>query len=51
MNRIYAKVKPPEGGKATMKATGWMCAECRHTQLDEMTPFEKAWQVLKRGGN
>lgn len=48
MNRVYAKVKPLDGGVATLKATGWMCAEHRHIELDEQTPFEKAWAILKQ---
>jgi len=30
-----------------MKATGWMCAEHRHIELDEKTPFEIAWDIIK----
>ena len=46
MTRLYAKVKPIGGGNATMKATGWMCPEHRHLELDEETPFEKAWKII-----
>ena len=34
MNRLYAKVKPPEGGKATMKVVGWICWQTKNMQLD-----------------
>ncbi|GEM_PF-4530325 len=30
-----------------MKATGWMCPEHRHLELDEETPFEKAWKIMQ----
>ena len=47
MTRLSAKVKPMGGGNATMKATGWMCPEHRHLELDEETPFEKAWKIMQ----
>jgi hypothetical protein len=34
MSRLYAKTKPPEGGKATMKVVGWICWEKKNMQLD-----------------
>ena len=34
MSRLYSKVKPPEGGKGTMKAIGWICWARNNTIID-----------------
>ena len=45
MRRLYMKID----GK--YKGVGNGCLRCGRTFIDGHTAFDKAWQVLKRGGN
>jgi hypothetical protein len=51
MARLYVKCRLDPTKKdrpARQTPTGWLCRECRAVVLDEKTPFEKAWEIIKQ---